>query len=76
MYLFINAYTNSNNETIINNVIQCDDFDSAYYYMQEYANEAWREREEEGSLEDVKTTDRSITLKGEYYIDHFEVYRM
>lgn len=71
MYLVINSHTNSDGEQLINDVAAFgNDSDTARRYMKEYAFELLREYENAGTFES------SITLKGEYYTDYFEIYNM
>lgn len=76
MYLVINVYTNSNDKQFINDVIKCSTMNEAQQYMRQYACEARNAYEGNGSLEDYTKTESSITLKGEYYTDYFEIYNM
>lgn len=74
MYLVINMYTNSNDEQFINDVIKCTTLNEAQQYMRQYACIARNDCEVDGSLEDYIETKNSITLKGKYYTNYFEVY--
>ena len=43
-------------------------------YLNRYACKARNDYEDDGSLEDYTETENSITLRGKYYTDYFEIY--